>query len=574
MLADWLEEGAPIGVTRQVAYRGVFPLAGERGGETAEQPIPAVEGGEIGLVNYASVEEHVDAALQEVGREVDQGYVERFAPRREAEDAAGGKLCVSRLALIPKREPGKFRLILDCRRSGANAGAKVAESIQLPTVRGAVDLTLGALRASGSGGAASFLVLDFKDAFKQVPLAQAERRFYPFALQGEWFVYRVLPMGAVGSPLVWCRVAAFLARAAAAILGDKGGDIATYVDDPLVVVTGSHAERSATIERVLLLWSVLGAPLAWGKGQSGQRVRWIGAELSMEPGSVVVALPSETAHIWAEELSQVRRSGKAQVRLLRQIAGRGAWLAGVIPEVRPFLNCVWAAVGGRQSGVVSVRSADHAFRWLVALYSHASKGGLVQRSYGHLAAQEAPPLVVVTDASPWGLGGVAFYQNRPVGYVLDGIAPQDAARFGTAPGRCGDQALWEALAILAAICAFGPATFGPTPGGLPRRELVVYTDSMAASGALGKLRSKDGHVNVVARQLAWVLAAWQMRVYFRHVPGAQNELADALSRGVVPPCLRVVRRVPLVPRGHSFWSTDGDPPARRQNRKRARDQEP
>ena len=162
-------------------------------------------------------------------------------------------------------------------------------------------------------------------------------------------------------------------------------------------------------------------------------------------------------------------------------------------------------------------------------------------------------LTVVTDASPWGIGAVLYYGGRPLAYVADSITTEDEQRFATRAGRCSDQALWECLAILVGVIAFTPLVGGG--GGQPPRELRVRTDSAAAEGALRKLRSPDGRVNAVARELALWQAVGQLRISYEHMPGADDGCADALSRGTAPDDLADARRVPAPHRSGGIWKT-------------------
>ena len=545
----WLASGAPIGVAAPFSCRGIFPKAADAGEAVEECELL---GGFGEAPNYKSAEEAHEAVRAELEREEAEGYITGYPSRQDAEIAAGGPIVQNKLAAVEKKSSGKMRIIVDARRCGANALASAPERIELPGARDVVEGVTALQRSCGVGESVSLVVLDFADAFRTVRLLQEERRFTGFTHDGRWYLYDSLPMGTKGSPLAWCRVAAFFGRAAAATLGDDG-DVFTYVDDPLIAVKGSAGDRGAHTLRVLLLWSILGANLAWAKGQAGSCVTWIGAHITCAEGSVGVALPLETTDRWARDVGAVRLAGRADARTVRVLAGRGAWAAGLVPELRPFLDCLWAALAGGSGGRVPLRRIDHALRWLEAFLRSIAPGGGLARIY---LAHPGPPmgaLTVVTDASPWGLGAVMYYGGKPLAYVSDTITKEDEKRFATRAGRCSDQALWECLAILVGVIAFTPLVGGG--GGQPPRELRVRTDSAAAEGALRKLRSPDGRVNAVARELALWQAVGQLRISYEHLPGADNGCADALSRGSVPDDLADARRLPAPQRSGDFWMT-------------------
>ena len=92
-----------------------------------------------------------------------------------------------------------------------------------------------------------------------------------------YFVYLALLFGAVGGPLLWGRVAAWLMRCTAAIKSESETQLQCFVDDPLMAVQGTPRERVKRISRILLLWRALNFKVAWHKTQRGQAVEWIGA---------------------------------------------------------------------------------------------------------------------------------------------------------------------------------------------------------------------------------------------------------------------------------------------------------
>jgi hypothetical protein len=64
----------------------------------------------------------------------------------------------------------------------------------------------------------------------------------------------------------------------------------TYVDDPLAMVRGTLRDRRLCIAILVLLWWVLGFPLAFRKGLLGSTVGWIGLVVAVRAGSVNVTI--------------------------------------------------------------------------------------------------------------------------------------------------------------------------------------------------------------------------------------------------------------------------------------------
>ena len=545
-LEEWATAGAPIGVTCPVPDGGVFPLTAE------DEPCEAPCGGPL-KDNYVSARQHQGKVKDELIREEKLGHVIRFASREDAEQYLEGSCVQSKLACIVKGD--KVRIVIDYRRSSVNRAAKLHEAIVLPRPSDAVDAACRLLRQCADGEDIEWAVLDFKDAFKMVPLLPAERRFCGFSFGGEFYIPVRLPFGAKASPLVWGRFAAWLARSAAA-LGPGDSSIATYVDDPLIVTRGTPAARARNVACVLAWWVALGANPSWKKGQRGQRVRWVGVELERTAAAGVrVSLPAETARRYAELLAVARARGSSSLQAARRMAGQSAWVGAIVPEVRPFARCLWASVAGAcADGAAKVgwKRIHHKVRWLEHLYLQATGRGWLSRVYPAWAVES--PLVVTTDASPWGMGATIAYRERVLGYVASRITAVDGDKWETAPGRCEDQALWEQLAVLVALRAFRQL--------LPQKQGVTWrvrSDSMVVVGATTKLSSPDWRINEVLGEVALECALCQARICVDHLPGVKNEVADGLSRmwGPTPSALpgecKEAREVTAQSRGGDFW---------------------
>ena len=193
--------------------------------------------------------------------------------------------------------------------------------------------------------------------------------------------------------------------------------------------------------------------------------------------------------------------------------------------------------------------------WLRAFLRRWIGAGVLGRVIDIRDLQDAPPICITTDASPWGLGAVLEAGGWPRAYLADEITSSDAARLGFEIGSCRGQAAAEALAILVALRVWLP-TWGAT-----RATVTVRSDSQAALGALGKLGSRAPAVAAIAREVALDIAVSRYGLIVRqHVPGVQNVEADTLSRWAepgklvaVPPRLRSVPRSEVPPRGDEWW---------------------
>ena len=101
-----------------------------------------------------------------------------WEPTREALEAKVGLATVNRIGVIAKIRAGveKLRLIHDLRRSGVNQRVKCKERLVLPRISDLMQDILDVIELAGPEGG-ECMILDFADAFRQLPVAENERRF-------------------------------------------------------------------------------------------------------------------------------------------------------------------------------------------------------------------------------------------------------------------------------------------------------------------------------------------------------------------------------------------------------------
>ena len=193
-----------------------------------------------------------------------------------------------------------------------------------------------------------------------------EGRFLAGRALGTYFVFCTVFFGVGTGPLVWCRVAASMIRITQAALGTDTSCIACFMDDPLPVVAGTRSERVSKALQALLLWRALGARVAWRKGNYGSSVQWIGGQLSLcvTPGPRSTEQSDQgypppggsqsvyhSRHLRCKPSLQscalrINACPKAMVYRdrLGSLAGLGSWIAGLAPQVKPFIRQIWVAI--------------------------------------------------------------------------------------------------------------------------------------------------------------------------------------------------------------------------------------
>lgn len=570
ILSQWARDGAPLGVERPVEQRGIFPPVPKV--PASEEDIANLASSPAGWSNYQSAESQPAVAAALLQGMVDKGWADQCPSWAQLQEIAGGPPVLNRLGLISKQRPDgslKHRLVWDLRRSGVNSVVAQGERVVLPRV---LDVARDAQRLARDPVPGQRLWLfgtDISDAFHQVPLHPVERRYTAAEFQGQFYIFKVLVFGSASAPTVWGRFAALAGRSLAALFGPLGLRVQVYVDDPAFVVAGEMAHAARVLSAALCWLLTLGLPVAWPKCDGGKSIKWIGAQFCISGRELTISLPPDKAGELLKEADAILARPVVPRTRLRSLAGRLAFLAGLVPTVRPFLRPLWkecapgapAAVREQRTlppTLVQVARFRHGLRWCAAFLREVA--GPLVRTIPLVADSPQPCLVVATDASPWGLGGVLFQDGWPVEYFADPVRECDHARFGRPGQRPGDlNTCWEGLAILCALRLWRRP-------GVKRIKLELRADSLAALHAVGSGRSGSQAVSLILRELALDTALLGDPIGgLRHVPGRANVLPDALSRlwaperARFPAALHSARRVEAPSRGSSFWRTSRPP---------------
>ena len=303
--------------------------------------------------------------------------------------------------------------------------------------------------------------------------------------------------------------------------------IQVYVDDPWTVWRGSDEARARNLGLLLLWWRVLGPPISWKKIQVGKEVKWIGVHIHILRGGVDLTIDPDFVSDLLTDIQELSDGKEITVALLRKVAGKAEWAAGLIPYLKPMVSPLWAAIADTPHEVIAKGRVAHALRWLVAFFRR--RRGTLTRHFRHDDQRAAGRLVIDVDASPWGYGGALYEDGRVVRYFGEPISEDDCRRFAIDIGNPKDQALLETMALLIAVRLWLPQV---------RSHLwtvTIRSDSTAALGAAVRLRSRDPRMNEVVRELALDLAEGRYELELcEHVAGISNVNAEVLSRLLQP----------------------------------------
>ncbi|KAF4678945.1 hypothetical protein FOZ60_015866 [Perkinsus olseni] len=217
-LHEWLREGAPVGISRDLSPGGWFPAS-----TTADPPADDewrdwveshVSASPTSCSNYHSAESDPDNTWALLKTERQAGFCSFFDNVDALCEAVGSKdIVVTKIALAtkPHTSPPKFRLICDARENRLNTLVRCSERIVLSRIADVVQ-SIHELAEIGGWSGIECLSADFQNAFKLITIDSAEKRFHICFFQGVWILLHVLMFGVKSSPLVWCRYSSAACR--------------------------------------------------------------------------------------------------------------------------------------------------------------------------------------------------------------------------------------------------------------------------------------------------------------------------------------------------------------------------
>ena len=494
-LAKWLQQGAPLGFDEPIERTGVFPTC-------ADVPIHRAEEMELlkdvdSWQNWPSATEEAED-LQKLIREAQlKGFCRVLEDNDENRRLLEGPQVLNKLGVVVKFQgpdnTKKSRIIWDMRESGVNQRCDPSERILLPRLMDAVHDALDLMRA---GKTPILAAVDIADAFHNVPAGRDKK--YTMALtemengKRHFVLYDVLVFGSRSSPTIWGRFAAFLGRAISAVVPEARTQV--YVDDPLLTLPNEAKESIDILTRILIFTNLLGYPLKLSKASAGQTVKWIGASIHIDNvrEKVEVTIPEDKVIKLLSECKTMLKSPVVGLKALRSLAGSLSFVAGLVPVMRPFLSPLWAAM-----------SKDATYCWKVGAYQanccQPELGGRVAgKRTGTLKRTFDPNLEdtgweVITDACPWGIGGVLYHNKVAKRWFASHLPSELLNKFKASVGDPSFNTLWEAVALLVALRLWLPSTDR-------RLSTRIKSDNVGALRTLLKLTSPSQAMGVVARE--------------------------------------------------------------------------
>ena len=490
--------------------------------------------------------------------------------RQELHEFVGGAPILNKIGLIVRERNGevKKRMILDTKQSGLKHCAAKHERVLLPRLLDTIVQALNLQSTCQQGEELDFFVLDYSDAFWQIPLHPEERRFFCAKVQiggkVQYVVFLRAVQGSRSAPLNWARTAALVMRLTQSAIGKENARLHCFVDDPIASIRGCARDRRITVAMMVTIWEALGFKLAYRKGPLGKSVDWIGGHLEIKTDGIDASAKETIVQDISDAVHKFSQSNILSKKDVRSFVGRANHAAGLLVTLRPFLQSIWASLasdGCEVHNSIWRKQIQHSLSWLSA-FLKAEVPGMLRRFTQDEYLQKGPAIEIGTDASPYGMGGWLAAEGHIVKYFACPVSTDDLQIFGIEKDSCSGQQLLEALAILIALRLWLTKTD-------KRVRVSVRGDNVGALSLVMKMRPSSASLAIIAREIALLTVKDAFPPRVTHTPGVAHVVADMLSRVHDPrkknaadvfshPALSHAEETICTPRTRDWYAARGD----------------
>ena len=407
---------------------------------------------------------------------------------------------VSRFGVIPKSEPGSWRLILDL---SSPEGRSVNDGINPESCSLSYITVDDAVRAIVSTGEGAMLAkVNIKSAYRIIPVHPEDRPLLGMRWREALYVDSALPFGLRSAPKLFNSVADALEWK----LKHMGiQQVFHYLDDFLIVAP-PHSPCKEELRILLQCFDSLGVPVA------GQKLE------GPTDGLTFLGIELDTTHM-------IRRLPLHKLRELKELVEE--WL----PKRSCRVKDLQSLVGKLQHACKVVRPGRTFLRRMFELL----KGGANKRPWVRLNASFRSDLLW------WHLfleswNGVAMLENVPTqGREVD-LYTDASGSFGCGAywGSHWLQLRWpegleewsiarkELIPIVAASMVWGQRW--------RQQRVRVHCDNEAVVEVIKAGYSREPYLMHLLRCVFFITTFHEITMFPVHIPGLENRAADAISR--------------------------------------------
>ena len=412
---------------------------------------------------------------------------------------------ISAFGVIPKpNKPGKWRLIVDL---SAPEGFSVNDGIQkdlCSLTYTSVEDVVQCIIQLGRG--AMLTKIDIKQAYRNIPVHPQDRILLGMKWGDNIYVDKVLPFGLRSAPIIFSAVADALQW----IIQSKGvKHLYHYLDDFITLGNPGSQECASNLHRIKQCCQETGVPLQEEKIEGpATSLTFLGIELDTQ--ALEIRLPEDKLRRLQEETLQWKGKRAGKKRSLLSLIGILSHACKAVHQGCSFIRRLITASTSvcHLEGYVCLNAAAQSdiHWWYQFATAWNGKSMLTE------VKRNNPDAVITTDASGnWGCGGYCERNWFQVQW------PQNTADLHIT--------VKELIPIVLALGLWGSKWVGKT--------IQLRCDNAAAVAIVNSGDSRDAEAMHLRRCMAFIAAKFDINFFASHIRGADNKLADELSRNKV-----------------------------------------
>lgn len=411
----------------------------------------------------------------------------------------------SPLGVVPKSEPGKFRVIHDLSFPKSNSVNSMIPDENSTVQYDSIDNVTVLLRKFGHG--ALMAKTDIQDAFRIVPIHPNDYKLLGFSWENNYYYDKCLPMGASSS----CQIFEFLSCGLQWAMCEKfaAAGMSHMLDDFFFIGPKDSSKCQSDLDTFLMICEKSGIPIKSEKTVLPTTVLTIYG-IEIDSMALVCRLPDLKLDKMRECLRLAKRKRTMTLKDLQSLIGLLNFACLVVVPGRTFLRRLIDLTCGISQPHHHIHLNCDARAdldmWSHFLENYNGKSVLLPEIWSSSDKE-----LLFTDASG-SLGFAAVLGSK--WFALD---------WEKVPGLTKCQiAIKELFPIVVALELWGTV--------LRNKKILFMTDNMAIVYAINKQTCKDKGLMKLIRRL--VLQALSHNILFRakHIAGKSNTLADHLSR--------------------------------------------
>ncbi|MCG7866997.1 MAG: hypothetical protein JAY74_11590 [Candidatus Thiodiazotropha taylori] len=418
-------------------------------------------------------------------------------------------LRVSPLGLVPKKEPGQYRLI---HHLSFPSGDSVNDFIdpQLCSVQyTSFDEAIHMVQDLGTGCLLG--KSDVKSAFRLLPVSIHDFDQLGFKFDGRFYFDKAMPFGCSIACRTWELFATFLEFNVAS--HSELGRLLHYLDDFLFggrKGTNQCASIMAVFEQQM---NVLGVPIAREKTEGPvTKICFLGLEI--DSVEMVIRIPREKIEEISQKIQELLNRHKCTLKQMQSLIGSLNFACRAITPGRPFCRRLINAICGLSKSYHFLRINANMKKdlelWLQ--FFKGFNGVSVFHDRYWVSNEDIQLFTDSVGGSSRGFG--AFFAGK----WAYGPWPQSWSE----QGILGDITALELFPLLVALHIWGEA--------LRNKKILFRVDNLAVVHIVNSKTSKSDRVMTILRTFTLQCLHLNIAVRAQHISSAANNIADSLSR--------------------------------------------